>query len=143
MAKKNGKDADEGAAQEPTRRLTPPNTVKNLLKSLRGQAEDIAKIRGEMGGAVSDAVKNKFLHKKAFGDIRRLDKLGPEKLADWKAHFDYYWDVCGLADRAKSAPKFSEVEEQTPKPPPGAGASAKPDKGDGKIAQFPTRAGSA
>jgi hypothetical protein len=128
---KKARSGPQNGIEAPAERVlqaTPANTVKKLLKDLRGQAEDIAEIRGEMGAAVKDAVDNKHLHKKAFADVRRLDKLSAEKLADHLDHFLYYLDVTGLSDRAKSAQRLpgtvkdpAEAEEEEGAPAERAG----------------------
>lgn len=87
----------------------PPNVIRNLLTTSRTATENMDAIRGSLGGTLSDAVTNQHLHKQAFGDIRRLDKLSPEALALRMAHFFYMYEASGLQARAASAPMLPEM----------------------------------
>lgn len=99
-----------GAPIEGRTNYTAPGKVKKLAKDLAGLADDMAEIRGEMGGLVTDATQNHHLHKKAFAEIRKQQKMSASQLHDYYTHRDYYEDITGLRDKAKTAPRFAGME---------------------------------
>lgn len=142
MAKKTQKTEGEQGGEPPKQsehQFTPPAKVKKLAKDLRGHKEDMDEIRGAMGGAVTDAVEHYFLHKKAFGDARKLLTMSAEKLNDYFRNRDYYEDCLGLRDLAKTAPRLglgdSAPEKEAPKNG-GAKTDEKPGKGS-TVVGFP------
>lgn len=105
MAKK---PAAEPVAERTTA-FVPPATLKSLLKSARSTKESLNDISSAYGEEVRAAVDKKNLHKKAFGHIRQLDAMTPEKLADYMEHFDYMFEKSGLEERAASAQRLPGV----------------------------------
>ena len=77
-----------------------------LLKSCRQSKSEIEEISGAMGAEVKDAVEKFGLNRKAFGWIRQLDRMPPEKLAIFLDDFEHYLKISGLTRRAESAPSF-------------------------------------
>jgi hypothetical protein len=104
MAKKP-KEATEPVAKRDTK-LTTGATLKSLLKSSRALKEDLDELTTAHSAEVREAVDKKFLHKKAFNTIKMLDRMTPEKLADYMEHFDHYFEASGLEDRANSAQRL-------------------------------------
>lgn len=96
---------------EPVYQLTEGKTVKALLVTAKRVGKKTAELNGELGAAVANAVEHKYLHRKAFSFINQLNKMEPEKLAEFKAHFDHYWIEAGLEERAESAPRMEMGEE--------------------------------
>lgn len=80
----------------------------DLLKDARAISADIKEQAGTLGQQVKEAVENNHLHRKAFTAVRGLDKMEPEKLAEFFYHFDRYLDMTGLRERAATAPNFWE-----------------------------------
>jgi hypothetical protein len=76
--------------------------LNSLLAEGRKAYQDGRALAGEFGAAVKEAAENDNLHKGAFRTIRALDRMEPEKLADWMDHFEHYCEVCGLNKRAGS-----------------------------------------
>ncbi len=104
MAKKKAEEAEtpmEQAAQ------IGPRKLKALLRAADSAYKDQRSIAGTLGEKIAQAVEHDHLHKKAFATIRAMDRMTPEKLADYWDTLEYYFDVSGLAERAKSAPRLS------------------------------------
>ena len=80
--------------------MTPARKLNALLASARKAYKDQRSISGEHGAEIKEAAEHDHLHKKAFGYVKALDRMEPEKLADFFAHFDYYCDATGLRKRA-------------------------------------------
>lgn len=78
--------------------------LNQLLASARSTKNDIAEIAGTFGQEIKDAVEGNHLHRKAFSTTKMLDRMEPEKLAEFFYHFDRYIDLAGLRDRAATAP---------------------------------------
>ena len=135
MAKKR-KTGTEEAAQIGEKKL------RQLLKEAKSASQDAHEITSSLGGKIASAVENDHLHKKAFATLRMLDKMTPEKLADYWDTLLYYMDISGLDERAKSAPRLSlengkgedgeEDDEEAP------AAEAKPKGADVKPFPKPT-----
>lgn len=105
-----------------------PAKVKSLLALVRTATENMDEIRSSLGGTTADAVETHGLHKKAFGWIKQLDKMSPEKINDLMQHFAYYYEASGLKARAESAPRLPEATEgeREALPPPARGATVTP-----------------
>lgn len=113
----------------------------SLLQVCRATSADIHEINGGVRGRIADAVENHGMHKKAFSTIRALDKMTPEKLADYLDHLFWYLEVSGLMKRAASAQRLPIGE--------GVGEGGEEDEGEespaqeaggGGVAQFPAAA---
>lgn len=101
--------------------MTSARKLNSLLSDARKAYKDQRSISGELGAAIKEAAEHDHLHKKAFATIRSLDRMEPEKLADFFAHFDYYCDASGLRKRAGAVMRMPlddgrEVGEQAPGP---------------------------
>lgn len=80
--------------------MTPARKLNALLASARKAYKEQRSISGEHGAEIKEAAEHDHLHKKAFGYVKALDRMEPEKLADFFAHFDYYCEATGLRKRA-------------------------------------------
>ena len=79
-----------------------------LVKKSTSQRAAMDSARAELGGMISDAVQNKFLHKGAFGIFSRLHKMDPYKRAELLFHLDIYrergeWDETDLLEDRQTA----------------------------------------
>ncbi len=83
--------------------------LKDLVAMARSTKANVSELAGRFGEAVKNAVENKHLHRKAFRSVVAEDRMEPDALADFYDAQDYYRDVLGLNDRAKSAPRLSLV----------------------------------
>ncbi len=83
--------------------------LKDLVAMARSTKADVSELAGRFGEAVKNAVESKHLHRKAFRSVVAEDRMEPDALADFYDAQDYYRDVLGLNDRAKSAPRLSLV----------------------------------
>jgi hypothetical protein len=71
-----------------------------------------SELAGELGSAIAKAVERFGTNRKALGIIRQLNRMEPEKLADFLDHFDYMLDVSGLEKRAESVQRLPLAEEK-------------------------------
>lgn len=136
MAKgKNG-----GSVAKRTTKLVPAKTLTDLLKASRHTKESIVDLTTDYAGKVAKAVDEKHLHKKAYNVIRMLDRMTPEKLADFKEHFDHMYEASGLAEREASAPRLEmgegDEKEESEEEETGKGKGA-------SITKFPAPQGQA
>ena len=140
MAKKPKDDGEqqEQVKSSDVRKSITARKLKELLGSSRKTAEDVAEITGTFASEVKQAQDKHHLHRKAFRTIAMLDKMEPEKLAEFLDYFDHYLDISGLAERAEKATKNMEFG-------PGEGASDNSDESDGadkkptgNVRKFPT-----
>lgn len=100
--------------KEPVYQLTPGKTLKALLTTAKRIGKKVTELSGELGAAVANAVEHHHLHRYAFSIIKRCNTMEPEKLAEFKAHFDHYWIEAGLEERADSAPRMEMGENVVP-----------------------------
>lgn len=110
-ARKKGATASTSTTDEkktPTQRAgqISQKKLKTLLAECRSAYKDTREINGELGAKIKDAIENENLHKKAFATIRSLDRMEPEKLADFLDMFEYYLDISGLKKRAEDVMKM-------------------------------------
>lgn len=89
-----------------TTRVVSERALRELLKMNRSAKADIDEISTQLSTAVREAAEKKHLHLGAWRTIKGLDRLEPEKLADWWDHFQHMWEVSGLRERAESAPRM-------------------------------------
>lgn len=92
--------------KRPVYQLTDGKALKALLTTARRVGKKTAELNGELGAAVGNAVEHKHLHRKAFSIIKQCDGMEPEKLAEFKAHFDHYWIEAGLEERVDSVERL-------------------------------------
>lgn len=85
--------------------------LKSLLSEGRKMAEKTSEAAGEFGSMLKAAVEKNGLNKTAFGWIRRLDKMEPEKLANVLDHFDYYLDISGIEKRADQVQRLPNIDQ--------------------------------
>lgn len=106
MAKKPNGGGKKPPVAESTTKLVSAPTLKNLMKSARSLKESTDDLTTAYASEVREAVDKKHLHKKAYNTIRMLDRMTPEKLADFMEHFDHMFEVSGLEQRAESAQRL-------------------------------------
>lgn len=96
--------AKKPAAKKIVRQLTPEKDLNNLLRQCKGHEKNIAEYVGSLREKIGNAKEKKHLHTGAFAVVRRLDKMEPEKVAEFLDHFNHYLDVSGIQQRADDAP---------------------------------------
>lgn len=121
------KTATDKAGQISARKL------KSLMAEGRKATQDTREIAGTLGQQIKDAVENDHLHKGAFAVIRKLDRMEPEKLADFLDTLDYYRDISGINERAAKVMRM-DLEDDGGKATAG---------GKGTVHPFPTPKGEA
>jgi hypothetical protein len=104
MARKKAETAPQ--AEETTVRLISASKLKSLLNSAQKASEDCSEITGALGEEIKAAIEKHHLHRKAFNAVKGLMSWSPEKLREFKDHFDYYWEASGLEKKADSAPRL-------------------------------------
>lgn len=128
MAKKKpgkGDDSEAEAGETKGRVVHQPARVisktklKSLLASARSTKADIDEIVGTHRAQIARAVEEDNLHKGAFAWIKRLDRLEPEKLAEWLDCFEHMLDISGIGDRAKQVQRLGLGDDDNVKQFPG------------------------
>ena len=114
MAKKKDAETTEAVKASEVEQQITPKKLKALLKSSNEAFKNTREISGELGQQIAAAVEKDHLHRKAFAILKGFDRMTPEKLADVWETLNYYMDVSGLAERAKSALKmnFDAAEDE-------------------------------
>jgi hypothetical protein len=97
----------------PPEQAPKPAKLKALLSAHRTATENMNEIKDALGGQMSDATENHHVDKTAFGWIKRLDKVSPEKGNDIVSHFLYYLDASGLRARFEAAQRLPLNDEAT------------------------------
>ena len=99
------------SSEEVVVKMISPPKLKSLCSTGLKAREDIGEIRGAFGQEVKIAKEKYGLHPKAFNVINGMYGWSPEKLREFKDHFDFYWDVSGLEKKAESAPRLPMGDE--------------------------------
>lgn len=107
MAKKS--DAKKSTPTSTTK-LTPATILEKLRTGYRSMKQKIDGARGTYGQMVANAEEEKHLHKRAWAQAMREDKMEPEDLLNFYEHLDHYRDKLGLNKRAESAPAMNFEE---------------------------------
>ena len=92
--------------------LTPEKDLKALMRAAQRNDVETDALNSLLRDKIADAVANKCLHRKAFSDARKLDKMEAEDLNAFFLHFDHYCEVFGLRTRAESAPALEMPEPE-------------------------------
>lgn len=100
------------AKKEKTALQISVKALSDLLKLARSTKNDMAEMAGTFGSAIAKAVDDKHLHRKAFRSVVAEDRMEPEALRDFYDAQDYYRDALGLIERAKSAPRLPEGDDE-------------------------------
>jgi hypothetical protein len=80
--------------------------LKRLLSIAANSHKDSQEIAGTLGQKIAHACEHDHLHRKAFATLKAMDRMTPEKLADYWDTLQYYVEISGLGERAASAPAF-------------------------------------
>lgn len=108
MARKKKTETETKAPVQPSevKQAINATKLKALLKAKRAAIKDTAEIAGTLGQAIARAVEKDHLHRKAFTVVSALDRMEPEKLADFLDHFEHYLEISGLNARAKQVQRL-------------------------------------
>lgn len=90
-----------------SRKMIPQQTLRTLLNTCKRLSDKAGTITGELGQEIASAANRHNFNRKAFNTIRMLDKMEPEKLADFIDEFEYMFDVSGLKKRAESVQRLA------------------------------------
>jgi hypothetical protein len=114
---------------EVTKMITKSALASILALDKRTKAQQ-SELAGELGNKIAHAVETYGTNRKALGMIRQLNRMEPEKLADFLDHFDYMLDVSGLEKRAESVQRLPLAEGKDEAEEPEA-----PEVPDGKVSR--------
>ena len=98
-------ETEDVKGSEVTKMITKSALASILALDRRTKAEQ-SELAGELGNKIAHAVETYGTNRKALGMIRQLNRMEPEKLADFLDHFDYMLDVSGLEKRAESVQRL-------------------------------------
>jgi len=101
--------------------------LENILKLDKRTKNAQAELAGELGAEIGKAVEKYGTNRKALGVIRQLNRMEPEKLADFLDHFDYMLEVSGIEKRAESVQRLPMEPESEPEAEEEAESPAEPD----------------
>jgi hypothetical protein len=73
----------------------------------------------------------KYLNKQMFGVYKRIWKMDPKELRDWRDAFDHYWEVLDLTKRYEEAPPLFPIAED-PEQPTGETVQVAEPEGEGE-----------
>jgi Ran GTPase-activating protein (RanGAP) involved in mRNA processing and transport len=113
-----------------------------LLREVTSTTADMQELSGSLNERIGHAVEHDHLHKKAFSTLRVMDRMTPEKLADYWDTLQFYVDASGLGERAASAPAFNlsgrkDEEEETELEADEAEQQKAAEKDPGNVKAFP------
>jgi hypothetical protein len=114
--------ASEAAKPSDVKKMPSANKIKELARSYENAKEKTSEIGGTIGSALRTASENNNLHTGAFRQAMKEKRMEAGRLADYYDHLDFYRDVLGLLDKAKSAPRLEfgpgeeDDEEETQQP---------------------------
>lgn len=94
------------------RKMIPQPSLRTLLNTCKRLSGKASEITGELGQEISTAANRHNFNRKAFNVIRMLDKMEPEKLADFVDEFAYMMDASGLDKRAASVQRLELDDKQ-------------------------------
>lgn len=144
MAPRKKKPAAEAEtdAVKPSEVLTmiTPKVLASILALDKRTKTAQSELAGELGQKIASACERFGTNRKALGVIRQLNRMEPEKLADFLDHFDYMLDVSGLEKRAGDVQRLPLAEpekdegEAGPAPTPADGKVSRPQFGARAVA---------
>lgn len=142
-AKKTPK-TEKPEAVKPSEVLTmvPAGPLNSLLALDKRTKKAQSELAGEIGQKVGEICERYGTNRKALAIIRTLNRMEPEKLADFLDHFDYLLGVSGLEKRAEQVQRLPLNQPEGETEDAGEGDGAPAGDGDAKVSrpQFGARA---
>lgn len=86
------------------------SVLNDILITDRKAKKAQGEIAGELGSKIASAVERFGTNRKALGIIRTLNRMEPEKIADFLDHFDYMLDISGIEERAAAVQRLPTGE---------------------------------
>jgi hypothetical protein len=93
-------------------RIIGAEDLKKLTRRVAGLEAEIAKSRGLISDVIVKAEAQKNLHRRAYKDIRRLEKMDAVSLLDYWVHFEAYFEYLGLAQKMEASPDVEPPAER-------------------------------
>lgn len=87
-------------------KLISQNNLRNLLKQCAGLKEDLDYTTGILREKIAYAVDKQNLNKRAFAELRKLNKMEAERLADYWDTLQAYMEMAGLMERMESVARL-------------------------------------
>lgn len=115
--------APETEAVKPSEVLTmvPKGPLMSLLALDKRTKKQQQELGGELGSKVGDICERYGTNRKALAVIRTLNRMEPEKIADFLDHLDYLLDVSGIEERASKVERLplgdGAADDADAKPP--------------------------
>lgn len=85
-----------------TSKVTPAATLKSLLSDVRGLTKNVDEIVGSLREKLAFAKAKKNLNTKAFAELRKYDKMEPEKAAEYHHTVIRYLELTGIMAKIDS-----------------------------------------
>lgn len=82
------------------------SVLNGILATDKRTKKAQSELAGEIGQKVADAVERFGTNRKALSVIRSLNRMEPEKLAEFLDHLDYMLDISGLEERAATVQRL-------------------------------------
>lgn len=100
-------------------RVTGASTLKSLLKECAGHKADVDEIVGSLREKIAYAVQHKHLDKRAFAELRKLDKMAsdkPEKASDYWHTLVRYMELTGVMAKIEAVGRLPLGDDDGPAP---------------------------
>jgi hypothetical protein len=101
---KNGKDEPQTGTEQAAQ-IT-PTKLQALLKAAKTAYQDGRAAAGIIGKKIATAAEHDHLHVKAFATLRAMDRMEPEKAAEYWDVLQYYVENSRVGEKIKSAPRL-------------------------------------
>lgn len=82
------------------------SVLNDILVTDKRVKKNQGELAGELGSKIASAVERFGTNRKALGIIRTLNRMEPEKIADFLDHFDYMLDISGIEERAAAVQRL-------------------------------------
>lgn len=133
----------ENESAKPTHaaQLIGASALKGLLRAKKATQAEVDETLGSYRSKLAYAVEKQHLHKKAYATLVQMDRMEPEKLAEYFDTLQAYMDMAGITKRIESVGRLpladsrdGEDDDNTDEQPAAAAAPnvARPDFGSGR-----------
>lgn len=86
--------------------------LKALLNATKSIANQTSELVGSLREKIAYAVEKQGLHKKAFAEVRKLDKMEPEQALEYETHRAAYMDMLGITEKINAAARLPMGDEK-------------------------------
>lgn len=114
---KNKTPASEPATGKDVTGMIPAKVLNSILNKDKATKKEQSALSGELGQKIAEAVDRFGTNRKALSTVRMLNRMEPEKLADYLDHLDYMLDISGIEARAAAVQRLPLGENAAPDAP--------------------------